>query len=556
MPQTTAWKCPPSGSPRANPNGARSHQGGHILIEISDDGRGLDLERICAKAVSLGLASEAELARLSETQAHRFIFASGFSTAENVTSVSGRGIGMDVVRANLDKIGGTIDVSSTRGRGTVFTIKIPLTLTIASALIVESAGDRFAIPQLAVLELVRVRGGSQLCIERIKDSAVLRLRNKLLPLIDLQALLGIESRAEAATTDGGFIVVMQVANQSFGVLVDGVFDTEEIVVKPMSSRLRQIALYSGNTILGDGAVILILDPNGIAHALGMPETRRQSHEERELPKEERRTESMLVFRAGSPNPKAVPLSLVTRLEEIDARTIELSNGGPVVQYRGQLMPLVAPSGDVKLRSSGSQPLLVFSHDGRCMGLIVDEIVDIVEDRLDVELGSETPGLLGSAVIRGQATEVIDVAHFIPLAFSDWGNWKERTADGRVRRVLLIDDAPFFRNMLAPVVRAAGYAVTSVASAAEALALLQSDQDFELVIADIEMPEMSGLDLASALRANARTADVPVIGLSLALSPEAVERGRRAGLRDCVAKFDRGGLLAALKNEAPRGRLAS
>ncbi len=213
------------------------HEGGHILIEISDDGRGLDIERIGAKAIALGLASEADMDKLTEAQVQRFIFAPGFSTVDNITSVSGRGIGMDVVRANIDKIGGTIDVNSVRGRGTTFTVKIPLTLAIVSALIIEVAGDRFAIPQLAVLELVRVRSRSELCIERIKDSAVLRLRNKLLPLVDLKALLAIGGRRDGAA-EGSFIVVMQVGMQSFGLVVDGVFDTEEIVVKPMSSRLR------------------------------------------------------------------------------------------------------------------------------------------------------------------------------------------------------------------------------------------------------------------------------------------------------------------------------
>ncbi len=308
------------------------HEGGHILVEISDDGRGLDLARIAASAVSLGLVAEHELGKLTETQIQRFIFTSGFSTAERVTNVSGRGIGMDVVRANIDSIGGSIDVSSVRGRGTAFTIKIPLTLAIASALIVGVAGDRFAIPQLSVIELVRVRSHSGLSIERIKDSTLLRLRNKLLPLIDLRKLLELPTRAETAT-EGAFIVVMQVSTQVFGLVVDRVFDTEEIVVKPMSSALRRIPMFSGSTIMGDGSVILILDPNGIAHEIGMPQSAGESESERELPQgEQAPLDVMLLFRAGSPNPKAVPLSLVTRLEEIDAqhdRGVERTTDYPI-----------------------------------------------------------------------------------------------------------------------------------------------------------------------------------------------------------------------------------
>jgi two-component system chemotaxis sensor kinase CheA len=527
------------------------HEGGHIMIEIADDGRGLAIERIRAKAIAMGLASEADVEKMTEAQVQRFIFAPGFSTVDKVTSVSGRGIGMDVVRANIDQIGGTIDVKSIAGRGTAFTIKIPLTLAIVSALIVEAGGDRYAIPQLAVLELVRVRGNSEHRIERIKNAPVLRLRNKLLPLVDLKAVLKVADPA-AGDAEKGFIVVTQVGSQTFGILVDGVFHTEEIVVKPMSSRLRDIPMFSGNTILGDGSVILIVDPNGVLQAIGMAETaRRSAEEEREAQPQEQEaaTESMLVFRAGSPNPKAVPISLVTRLEEIDARSIETSNGRPLVQYRGQLMPLVPVNDEVKIKTSGTQPLLVFSDDERSMGLVVDEIVDIVDDRLDIELTSERPGFIGSAVIKGQATEVLDIAHFLPLAFDDWQSWREGGAIEKVARsVLLIDDAPFFRNMLAPVLKAAGYAVTSASCGDDALALLAAGKRFDVVVTDLEMPGMDGFELASALRSNPRTAELPIIGLSSLVSPEAIERGKRVGLHDYVAKFDRPGLIAALKEQ--------
>jgi two-component system chemotaxis sensor kinase CheA len=525
------------------------HEGGHIIIEVADDGRGLATERIRAKAIASGLVSEAEIDKLSEAQIHKFIFAPGFSTAEKVTSVSGRGVGMDVVRANIDQIGGTIDVKSAVGRGTSITVKIPLTLAIVSALLVEAGGERFAIPQLAVVELVRARSNSEHRIERIKDAAVLRLRNKLLPLVRLKTLLALDKSGDG-DAGNGFIVVTQVGSQTFGIVVDGVFHTEEIVVKPMASKLRHIPMFSGNTILGDGSVILIIDPNGVAQTVGMATTTRQATEgERDGERQaEAATESMLIFRAGSPQPKAVPLSLVTRLEEIDVKKIELSNGRPLVQYRGQLMPLIPVNDEVRVKASGNQPLLVFSDDHRSMGLLVDEIVDIVEDRLDIEIASERPGFIGSAVIKGQATEIVDVAHFLPLAFEDWRNWKEREGSQAARSVLLVDDAAFFRNMLAPVLKAAGYAVTTAASASDALALLQRGRRFDVVVTDIVMPGMDGFELASAVRADPRTADLPIIGLSSLVSAEAIERGKQVGLHDYVAKFDRQGLIAALKEQ--------
>src|SRR5665811_2147793 len=242
------------------------HEGGHIIIQIADDGRGLDTDRIKAKVIAQGLVSESDIEKLTEAQIHKFIFAPGISTAAKVTSVSGRGVGMDVVRNNIDQIGGTIDVKSVAGVGLSFTIKIPLTLAIVAALIVAAGGDRFAIPQIAVIELVRARAGSEHRVERIKDTAVLRLRDKLLPLARLSQLLGTDP--EPGDVESGFIVVTQVGSQSFGIVVDSVFHTEEIVVKPMSSKLRHIAVFSGNTILGDGTVIMIIDPNGIAQSLG------------------------------------------------------------------------------------------------------------------------------------------------------------------------------------------------------------------------------------------------------------------------------------------------
>ncbi|MDP3545517.1 MAG: chemotaxis protein CheW [Phreatobacter sp.] len=522
------------------------HEGGHIVISISDDGRGLNTDRIRKKIVEQGLASEAELEKMTEAQIHKFIFAPGFSTAAAVTSVSGRGVGMDVVRTNIDQIGGTIDLKSVQGEGTTVTIKIPLTLAIVSALIVESASDRFAIPQLSVIELVRAQQNSEHRIERIKDTPVLRLRNKLLPLVHLRQLLGIAD-GEPLDETNGFIVVTQVGSQTFGIVVDQVFHTEEIVVKPMSSKLRHITMFSGTTILGDGSVIMIIDPNGIASAIGTDVSAEASEKEADSRRgHERQLTSMLVFRAGSREQKAVPLSLVTRLEEVAVDKIEQAHGRHLVQYRGALMPLVPVSGVMQLRSEGSQPLLVFSDSGRSMGLVVDEIVDIVEDALNIEVAADVPGLLGSAVIKGQATEILDIGHYLPLAFDDWFKRKEMRVEALTRKLLFVDDSPFFRNMLTPVLKAAGYDVVTASAGSEALDILKTGDRFDVVVSDIEMPEMNGFEFAEAMRADKRFATTPVIALSSLTNPAAIERARVAGFHDYVAKFDRQGLIAALK----------
>ncbi|MGF7173872.1 hybrid sensor histidine kinase/response regulator [Azospirillum doebereinerae] len=528
------------------------HEGGHIIIEIQDDGKGLAIDRIKQKAIQNNMASEIELASMTDQQIIQFIMKPGFSTAAKVTNVSGRGVGMDVVKTNIEKIGGTIEIKSVQGKGSTFVIKIPLTLAIVSALIVECAGERFAIPQISVVELVRAAADSEHTIERLKGTPVLRLRNRLLPLVSLQQLLKLDDAAEAAkkTEDETFIVVTQVGTYTFGIMVDRVFDTEEIVVKPVAPILRHIEMFSGNTILGDGSVIMILDPNGIASATGEMAMAETAGREAAAVQTQRKEDKMalLLFRAGDSAPKAVPLSLVARLEDVDLATVELSNGLPMVQYRGKLMPLVPIDPNFTLASEGRQPVLVFADGDRSMGLIVEEIVDIVEEKLNVQLAAERPGLMGSAIIAGKATEVIDAGFFLTQAYKDWfgSAANEGFEEEKLQRVLLVDDSPFFRNLLTPLLSVAGYDVTAVENAGDALALCEAGEDFDVIVSDIEMPGMSGFDFAEAVRHGSRWHRVPMVALSSHASPRDLDRGRIAGFNDYVAKFDRDALLYALQ----------
>jgi two-component system, chemotaxis family, sensor kinase CheA len=532
------------------------HEGGQIIIKIVDDGRGLDAEKIRSKVLTSGLATEEELDRMSEGQIQKFIFHPGFSTAKVVTAVSGRGVGMDVVRTNIELIGGTVDLTSVVGKGTTFVIKIPLTLAIVSALIVEVSGQRFAIPQLSVVELVRAHGEAEHRIEMINDTPVLRLRNKLLPLIYLNKQLGLpQITPESESNDGKeFVIVTQVGSQTFGVVVDSVFHTEEIVVKPMSNMLRDITMFSGNTILGDGSVIMIIDPNGIAQNVASDSGAQavvEGQNEDDLATLSPELTTLLVFSAGSDEPKAVPLSLVTRLEEIETEKIERINGRDLVQYRGKLMPLVFLDGYERegLGKKSRQPVLVFTDEDRSMGLVVDEIVDIVEDRLVIEIKSDVPGVLGSAVIREKATELIDVAHYLPKAFDDWLERKDRAGGGSVQRnlnLLLVDDSPFFRNMLAPLLGSAGYQVTLAASAEEAIALKDRGVNFDLIVSDIEMPGMNGIEFAEKLKFDPDWGETPIIALSSHAEPDIIARSKEAGFDEYVGKFDREGLVETLR----------
>lgn len=526
------------------------HQGGHIIIEIGDDGRGLPVDKIRAKALAQGLATEAELAQMSEHDVLRFIFRPGFSTAQQITSVSGRGVGMDVVKTNIERIGGTIELRSKEGRGSTFTIKIPLTLAIVSALIVEAGGERFAIPQIGVVELVRVgdehEGSTR--IEMIKDAPVLRLRDRLLPLVSLSSLL----RLREAPVGGlkGYVVVMQVGANVFGIVVDRVFDTEEIVVKPVAPILRHITMFSGNTILGDGSVIMILDPNGVARGAGITAEGRAEDQQTVNVTAGIRSDastSLLLFRAGDQTPKAVPLGLVARLEDIPVERIEMSGGTPVVQYRGQLMPMVPIAGHWEAPESGRQAVLVFTEGQRSMGLMVDEILDVVEEPLVIQPGSDRLGYLGSAVISERVTDVIDTVYWLSHAGGDWFRGDRKASSSSEKpRLLLIDDSPFFRHLVVPALSAAGFDVTAVESPAEALRLRDAGVGFEALISDIEMPEMDGLSFARNVRASGAWARLPLVALSSRAEPDDVARGREAGFTDYVAKYDRDALLSSLR----------
>lgn len=560
------------------------HEGGHIIIEIKDDGKGLNMDRIRNKIIENGLATESDLEGLTDTQIQQYIFRAGFSTAEKVTNVSGRGVGMDVVRTNIEQIGGTIELKSIEGKGTTFTIKIPLTLAIVSALIVECAGERFAIPQLSVLELVRASSQTEHRVEMINDSPVLRLRNRLLPLVMLRDLLKLDGAPaetilerimnqggepkviehddvegetieaapaeETASAEDGpaeelFIVVAQVGAYNFGIVVDKVFDTEEIVVKPVAPVLRDQSVYSGNTILGDGSVIMILDPNGIANANGEVQGEDVDTAEQDQISRGEESTSLLVFKAGGAELKAVPLALIARLEEIDAADIEIGHGRHLVQYRGHLMPLVPFDPSYQFADTGHLPVLVFTDRDRSMGLVVDEIVDIVEDKLKIEISSKVEGVIGTATVDGKAVDIMDSGYFLTQAFPDWFGNPSQGSAGESRSVLLVDDSQFFRQLLSPLLSVAGWHVQTCETAEEALRLRDQGVDFDVIVSDIEMPGMSGYEFAQTVRTEGRWKDIPMVALSGHTDDSDMMKGREAGFSDYVAKYDREVLVDTL-----------
>jgi len=401
------------------------HEGGQVNIEIIDDGGGVHLDRVRAKAIERGLITVEQAAKMSEREVVNLIFLPGFSTAEKITNVSGRGVGMDVVKTNIEKIGGTVDLQSKFGQGTTLRIRIPLTLAIIPALVVTSGGERFAIPQVSLLELLRL-DGDESKIETIHGAPIYRLRGSLLPLVYLNRLLNLPpNNAKAGQSSN--IVVLSAAEHQFGLVVDQVNDTEEIVVKPLSKQLKGISVFSGATIMGDGRVALILDVVGVAHkanAVSQATTQpvQQSAEANKAVETNHQTLLLMMLRNG--RRMAIPLDLVSRLEEFKPGALEQAGKHQVVQYRGQIMPLInladavaerrskpRPAGAVKKpveQETESIQVVVFEHEKRSIGLRVERIMDVVDEEVLLQNTGTRLGVRGTAVIKEKVTEVIDL----------------------------------------------------------------------------------------------------------------------------------------------------
>lgn len=399
------------------------HGGGLVIIEIADNGRGLPVEKIKEKALTNDIVTAEQLETLTENQIFQFIFSSGFSTAEKVTNISGRGVGMDVVRSNIEKIGGTVEVRSIAGMGSTFTIKIPLTVAIVSVLIAEVDNYCFAVQQLSILELVKLSDLNHSKIEYIYDKPVLRLRDKLVPLIDLSAVLNIPENEDKPLFEEhlrkSHIIVLQVGLEVVGLIVDKVHDIQEIVVKPVPSILKHLSIYAGNTILGDGSVIMILDPNGLISLLGdLPssQTLNENTSPQQKINDDHKQDVFLIFHANDDTPKAIPLSSLTRLETITLEKVEFSDKKAFAQYRGNLTPLLTLNNAQEFPRTGIKPTFILSNTKYTMGIIVDEIIDILEGDAEFKIKSTTPGTLGTLILKEHATDIVDLEYYFSQAF--------------------------------------------------------------------------------------------------------------------------------------------
>jgi len=523
------------------------HEGGVVNIEITDDGAGIDPNKMRSKAIEKGVITEEQAAQLNDQAARELIFAPGFSTAEKVTSISGRGVGMDVVKTNIEKIGGNVEILEGKPHGTTIRIRIPLTLAIIPGLIVSISSEdprsavtaqsatlrdeRFVVPQANLLELVRLEGPK--IAERIKNlhgTPIFHYRGQLLPLVYLRRILGksmVGQDLEAVS-----IVVLQAENRHLGLVVDAIHDTQEIVVKPLGRQLKGLDCYLGGTIMGDGLPALILDVAGLARLANLQgrnssaaiEASRSGPQQVALP-----TKMLLLFRAGSFHRIAVPLPLVARLEKIPSNTIERAAGHAVLHYRGDILPLVnlvsvlEPGADYDPFAQDIIQLIVFTDGTRRIGVIVDQIVDIVDEAVTVRRGAAAPGLLGSAVIGGKITDLLDLHAVVSAGGGNWLNAEDIGSKGHT--ILLLDSCLPAREMIAEYLGASGFDVTSANSVGDAMPRIRQ-ATFDLVIAAV--PEgRQGLETLKQLRHDKQFARTPILGL--VDHPEQLEADAPEGL---------------------------
>jgi two-component system, chemotaxis family, sensor kinase CheA len=590
------------------------HEAGQVNIEISDDGKGLDGNKLASKAIEKGLISEEQAKIMSVREKTNLIFLPGFSTAEKVTDVSGRGVGMDVVKTNLDRLGGVIDIESEPGKGTTIRIKLPLTLAIIPCQIVLTGGERYAIPQVNLEELLRVPADQvRKRIERVGNADVVRLRGNLLPLIRLTDIIGVQSQyadpesgeihpdrrkslvdrrskrspllaagqekiAQTGTeiddaeqhgrrkteerrvhaNSALNIVVVSTGAMKYGMVVDDLHDSEEIVVKPLGRDLKKCQGYAGATIMGDGRVALILDVSNLARMAGLISIEGTSRaaevaraeEEEVLASQDK--QSLLIFRSAEDEQFAAPLNLVERIEKVKATDIEHVGGKRVMKYRGGSLPLfsIDEVAMVKpLTESDNLLVVVFNVSQREVGLLAMGPVDAQEVNLDIDgMTLRQDGIMGSAIINDTTTLLVDVYEIVRVLNPQWFEEPKiaKDAGNKAATILFAEDSSFFRNQVKGTMEKEGFNIIEAEDGVIAWDLLEKNADaVTLVVTDIEMPNMDGFALAKKIKNHPAYAHLPVIALTTLAGEDDIKRGKQVGIDDYQIKLDREKLMRSI-----------
>ena len=539
------------------------HAGGQVIIEIRDDGNGVNVARVLDIAISKGIMTAEEAQNCPTQKAINLIFHPGFSTAEKVTNISGRGVGMDVVKSNIEKIGGQCEIQSVEGNGTTFKLKIPLTLAIIPALIVKGGDETFAIPQKNLIELVLLEEDGLSEIEKIHESEFFRLRGDLIPIFRINESLNLQPKTE---TDYRLnIVVLQSELGMYGLIVDEILDTQEIVVKPLSHILKTGNVYAGATIMGDGTVALILDALGLFNKVDSGEPPDNSMFDNDFnssssDQNKYDVEEMLLFKLEDQREYGIPLSMVSRLEEFCQKDIEMSGTQSLIRYRDTAMPLILLNKEITYDSKNKNtenindedkkecPCIVSTIQGRNYGFIVDQIMDIGKSESAIDYSnSSSEKLMGTTYVHDNIITIIDIHKIIEGL--NLGHEKLIAEDTYKAKILLVEDSILYQRLMQDALETSGYKVTLAVNGKVGYDILKNGEgDFDLVITDIEMPEMNGFDLVKNIRKfDNKYKKIPVIAVTTRVSESDIKKGKEVGIDRQLKKLDKDQVIGAVND---------
>lgn len=537
------------------------HQAGKVMIEIIDDGAGMNPHKLREKAVEKGVITDEAGEKMSDRDIINLIFAPGFSTAEHVTDVSGRGVGMDVVRTNIEKIGGSVEIDSRLGYGSTIRITLPLTLAIVPSMIVEVDGVAYAIPQSNIVELVQT-GGPEKRVEQVSNAEVLRLRGSLMPLVRLNAILGlnppptIDIEGDKKPKEQQLVVV-EAGRNRFALAVNRVLDSEEIVVKPLGRHLSSLPLLAGSTILGDGCVAMILDVAGIAQQMSInnDSESKSGHELDDTSSDNvADLQRLVLLSVSEADHFAVSMDIVSRIERVRVNSLDQVGLRKVLQYRGGTLPLLEIN-EVIAVSQIDEPefvhIIVFKVYGHEVGLIAPYLDDIRD--CDISMSDDVcgeRGVAGVSVITNKTMRILDLYGMTEIARPEWFDRKKdngnQLEEKRTLKILVCEDSPFFRNFLIKTLVEEGHKVSAYEHGEEGWSVLaEHPTEFDLLLTDVEMPELDGIELTKRVRADGRFADLPIIALTSLADEVSVNRGMEAGVNDYQVKMNKPELLASI-----------
>ncbi|MFO7726692.1 MAG: chemotaxis protein CheW, partial [Desulfonatronovibrio sp.] len=579
------------------------HAAGQVNIEILDDGKGIPVDKIVDKALSKGLITDEQVKSMTEKDKNSLIFLPGLSTADQVSDVSGRGVGMDVVKSNLDRLGGQVDIESEEGKGTSIRIKLPLTLAIIPSLLISIGNERFAIPQVNVDELIQIPASLvPERIEKVGDAQVLILRGELIPLMNLAETLQLERQNKIPRSSSKVtsinsvktnheneqqgdletqppdakppkesdpvqedsydvdIVVVSAGSFKYGLVVDELHESVEIVVKPLGRHLKSCEGYAGATIMGDGRVALILDVIGLARlaeltSVAGTEKAKELAREQEKEKDVEERQSLFLFNNGPNEYCALPLDLVARVELINADQIEIAGGKKVIQYRGGTLPIFALEEVARvehLELEGELVVIVFFMAGHEIGLLASQPVDAIETKIKIDdFTLKQPGISGSVVLNGRTTMIVDIFEFMETLNPHWFEKRQTAAvaEEGPNKILLVEDSDFFRAQVKKFIEDEGYEVAEASEDGQAAwdYLNENPDQIRLVVTDLEMPVMDGFELTEHIKNDDRFRHLPVLALTSLAGEEDVARGKQAGIDDYQIKLDKEKLMQSIFN---------